>query len=318
MLKDAQIVSEMVKCYGLSSTRLTWFDSLYATKVAARFESGGRLYKLKRFSGKRDSLETIAHRHLWLQKQVGSLLPTWRTTMAGRLYMEVADELYYVTEWVEGRPFDHTVRDARSLGAVLSRVHAFQPHTQYFHAPRLWHRLRTVVQAKRILSNGVVRELPDPMRSFLRKEQQTLRRQMDVTVKRLRVLATKLQPAVLHGDVTIPNLLYDKNGARLIDWETVDGGFAAEELAKTALNTCNLSIELVESLLNGYGWLQLSPENRAAFLYFLHIPREVVYLLHKAEKRSPNEQDRAQWQLVMQNWRDRQLLLNRYPLDMAY
>lgn len=314
MLKDSDIVAAMSASYRLSTDELTWFDSLYVHEVAARFEADGRFYKLKRFRGKLHDLERLAHRHILLQEKMRGVLPTWQVTTCAKPYIELGDNLYYVTDWVSGRTFGHTQSDAHALGRLLSYVHAFDPPDSGFQVPRMQQRLRTTVQAKRILGNGIAQRMPDPIRTFLRREAQSLREQMSIPLRQLRLSAGYLSPAVVHGDVTIPNLLYDEHRARLIDWETANGGFAVEELAKTAMNTCNLSIPLVDSLLDGYHFDALSPEQRAAFLCFLHIPREIVYLLHKAVRRVPNEQDRAQWQLVMQTWRDRETLLNRYPL----
>lgn len=314
MLRDKELLEAIRQKYHLHPTNLTWFDSLYRKHVAARFDTENRSFKVKRFAGARARLVRLAQQHAWLRNKTIAQMPKWYLTADGKDYFQCDGDLFYVTDWVDGRAFNHTEADAYALGQTLGEIHVPLPADSTFNVPQLERRLRPVIQAKRILQTRSFQQMPRGVRQFVRREMVSINQALDVSVTNLHRLKSDLRVSTVHGDVTIPNLLYRGRRAHLIDWELLGGGFASEELAKAAMNTCNLSGELVDKLLDGYGFRSWNAADKQAFQAFLHIPREVVYLLHRVGKSTPTKQDAAQWQLVMQTWRDRMALIERYPL----
>ncbi|CAH8708362.1 phosphotransferase [Paenibacillus thiaminolyticus] len=61
-------------------------------------------------------------------------------------------------------------------------------------------------------------------------------------------------PALIHGDVTFPNVIMHSNGLYLIDWNQVRMESTYYEIAKTLLNTTNFNPLWMGALLQGE-WL---------------------------------------------------------------
>ena len=91
----------------------------------------------------------------------------------------------------------------------------------------------------------------------------------------------KYAPAVIHGDVTRPNILIEKHRVVLLDWEQVKWGNPYEELARALANTANFNINLLMALLSGYECVRpLSSLERQTVAAYFSIPREVWLTAH--------------------------------------
>ncbi len=82
-------------------------------------------------------------------------------------------------------------------------------------------------------------------------------------------------PALVHGDVTYPNVVIRADGLFLIDWERLRMDSIYYEIAKTLLNNTSYQTHLIQSLLRGYEEINpLKPEQRRLIAAFYRLPRE--------------------------------------------
>jgi len=155
--------------------------------------------------------------------------------------------------------------------------------------------------------------IPATARPFWKRIRPGILRDLNRAIETLTHVHSSLANCLVHGDVTVANVLMTDTKAQLIDWELLRSGYAMEELARSAMNVCNLSIPVVESLLDGYGATHWSQEERLAFAAFLRIPSEIVYLL-RVRRRSAQQTDVdvAQWALLRRTWRQRQALVQQF------
>jgi aminoglycoside phosphotransferase (APT) family kinase protein len=297
--------------YGLYPESVKWFHSLYRKRVAARIQTEDRSYKLKRYSGSVPRLRRLHRRCSVVYEMKRVQLPTWYLAKDGRPYVGDKNNLFYLIDWVEGRPYGRDESDVHALGTLLRHLHRF-PSTgsNAFDAPLLRTRLRAWDHTLKILKAKDYAGLPTHVRRFVLRESKYIEHIIKDSLRTLRRETEVLAPVIVHGDVTVPNLLYTDLGVVLIDWERVNLGFAMEELAKTTMNTCDLRLSMVDHLLDGYDLYRLSAQERAVFVAFLQIPREIVFLLHRAEQqRKVTQADLKKWQLVIRTWSDRKNLL---------
>ncbi|WAH35750.1 aminoglycoside phosphotransferase family protein [Alicyclobacillus dauci] len=312
-MTEHDVVALIKAEYNLDVTDVSWHDSLYTSHVAARVKTRQGTFKLKRYSNRFLTLKQLYGRYQTLSSLRILGVPKWHLTTDGAPSTLYRSKAYYLVDWVEGRSFQHSYDDAMALGLLLREVHV-GTRSKEFQIPTLQHRLRPIMNAKEILRRHRYRNLPVQVDRFLQRESSFLQATMTRSVRTLTSLAGELEPKIVHGDVTIPNVLYQGKKAILIDWERVSLGYAMEELAKTAMNTCNLSTGLADHLLQGYGWDAISEPMQTAFRAFLQIPREVIYLLHLSVRKPAGDAERAQWQLIMQTWRDRKAFFAHYEV----
>ncbi|MDT2241959.1 phosphotransferase [Paenibacillus larvae] len=80
-------------------------------------------------------------------------------------------------------------------------------------------------------------------------------------------------PALIHGDVTLPNIIIHPSRPFLIDWDLLRMGSTYYETAKTLLNTTNFDPANISALIKGYEQIKgLTPAERlliSAFFAFL-------------------------------------------------
>lgn len=82
-------------------------------------------------------------------------------------------------------------------------------------------------------------------------------------------------PALIHGDVTFPNVIIRPDRLFLIDWDRVRMGSIYQEVARTLLNTTLFEPLLMEALLRGYEQIKpLRPEERLLISALFRLPRE--------------------------------------------
>lgn len=300
--------------YGVTVIDLSWYDSLYLKRVAAKLECADGWRKLKRYAGTEEALLRLYKKHQALVGAHLSGLPKWYATRAGKPYLKYGGELYYLIDWINGRTFQHSESDARSLGHTLATIHKTRPDLKAFRHPYWRARLRPSMNASRLLDKGISRRLPANARHFVEREGDDIQKTLQRSFHRLHSLHKHLRSGVVHGDVTVPNVLFVGKQAHLIDWERVDLGFPIEELAKTAMNTCHFSVSLVEQLLSGYGYHRFHRHEQALFSAFLEIPREVVHLLQRAANSGTKGKDEAQWDFIIATWEKRRELHRHFSV----
>ena len=82
-------------------------------------------------------------------------------------------------------------------------------------------------------------------------------------------------PSLIHGDVTIPNIIINPNGMFLIDWDCLRMGSTYNEIAKTLLNTTYYNPIHIEALLRGYEEIKpFKSAERLLISALFRLPRE--------------------------------------------
>ncbi|EPZ48264.1 MULTISPECIES: aminoglycoside phosphotransferase family protein [Alicyclobacillus] len=311
-LPNRRLEEVLEDTYGLLVTQMSWHDSLYLKRVAAKVETSSGLLKLKRYTGSEQALRQYYRRYLALARTGFKGLPRWYRTAEGKPYVAVQDELFYLIDWIEGRPFRLSSTDARRLGEALAEMHRVRPDTAGFRKPRWRDQLRQVTQARRLLRGGIAERLPKDARRFIEQQESLLDETFRHVADSLTVRHRLLKSGVVHGDVTLPNILFVDHRARFIDWERLNVGFPLEELAKAAMNTCHFSILHVEHLLTGYDYDLLDHDQKEIFSTFFEIPREVVYLLLRASRGHSTKHDASMWTFVRDTWDARMALIRHF------
>jgi Ser/Thr protein kinase RdoA (MazF antagonist) len=82
-------------------------------------------------------------------------------------------------------------------------------------------------------------------------------------------------PGLIHGDVTIPNIIINASGMFLIDWDGLRIGSTYNEIAKALSNTTYFNTRHISALLRGYEKIKpLIPAERLLISALFRLPRE--------------------------------------------
>jgi Ser/Thr protein kinase RdoA (MazF antagonist) len=82
-------------------------------------------------------------------------------------------------------------------------------------------------------------------------------------------------PALIHGDVTRPNIIINSKGLFLIDWDCLRMGSTYNEIVKTLSNTTYYNPILINALLRGYEEIKpLKSAERLLISALFRLPRE--------------------------------------------
>ncbi|TXK83667.1 phosphotransferase family protein [Paenibacillus sp. N3.4] len=83
------------------------------------------------------------------------------------------------------------------------------------------------------------------------------------------------QPAFIHGDVTIPNIVINSDNLYLVDWDGLTIGSRYNEIAKALLNTSFFNPDHIKETLQGYEEIQsFNSAERLLISALFRLPRE--------------------------------------------
>lgn len=312
--RDVKMQKAIQMAYGVPVEDIKWMDSFYAKSVVACLTASGKRYAWKRCKVKQNAIGRLYRKHRLVAQ--AELAPTWHLTKRGRRTLIWQGRTYYLTDWVDGQRFGTSPSHAYALGQTLGKLHNLDtrrltaPSTASQEMRARCHRLH---QAEHLLSRGnIPPSFPTDVKQFLKRHHSRLLSDIHQSLHILETQQAHLTLCLIHGDVTVPNVLIENEHARLIDWERLRMGFAVEELAKTTMNVCNLSPHMVERLLDGYGMVTLTRDERRAFQAFLQIPREIIYLLLRGNRRLFSATDTSLWRQIIATWEERQRLIHLF------
>lgn len=311
---DGEMKKAIQSAYGLPVDDVKWVDSLYAKSVVACLTAAGKRFAWKRWKTSASAIYGLYQKHRFVAE--ADLAPIWHLTKNGQKTLTWQGNIYYLTDWADGRRFEANPDDAYALGGILRKLHSMdvsslgrdmaKPFAIQSHLPRVYRVARLLQRDQTPVS------CPTEARQFLARHRANILHDIEQSLDSLKSQQPILLPCLVHGDVTVPNVLIHHNQARLIDWERLGFGIAMEELAKTAMNVCNLSPQMVERLLDGYGKDSLATREMSVFRAFMRIPREVIYLLLRGNRQSISTADTSLWQQIISTWEDRQKLLSLF------
>ncbi|UUZ86080.1 phosphotransferase [Paenibacillus sp. P26] len=210
-------------------------------------------------------------------------MPAWLTTRSGRAWVRSQGRLYYGTEWIEGRLLQPSEQDYVRLGQAVASLHtacqdslpASKSYTsmrieEYRTQERLFR--KRFKEVRRRSGAGVwFRGHGDECMALAREAWQLL---ASPEVKHI-LDEEKRHPVLVHGDITIPNVMLTDSRLTFIDWDGLAPGSMYVEIARTASNTAYFNPDLISAFLRGYEEVRpLNAGERRLVSGLFRLPRE--------------------------------------------
>ncbi|OAB35946.1 phosphotransferase [Paenibacillus glacialis] len=281
--------------YGLHLIRISTHDSLYK-KNAVYCATTNRGKSLVKELNTRSLGKTLPQEKFFsyvrkLKTSKYPNTPRWLKTRTGEYSVNWHGRPYYMTEWISGRKITDDVHDYESLGRALAHLHNLRKvqHTptpaythqrikDFKHQGHLFHRQLKGFQQKKTTSSRWFDRFGE---SCVRLTHEAWRIIDDPDVKRI-LLKERWHPALIHGDVTIPNIVIHSGRLFLIDWDCLRTGSKYYEVVKTLSNTTYYNPVLMDAFLQGYEEVRpfKSPE-RLLISALFRLPREAWNVARK-------------------------------------
>jgi Ser/Thr protein kinase RdoA (MazF antagonist) len=283
------IFKHITSQYGLRLRRVKSFDSMYKKNVVYRASTDKGRFLIKAFSnrlldGKSFSKERLVANIKKLKKSHYPHISRFLTTKKGNYYVQTDNKSYYMMEWVKGQPIQNDVEHYEKLGRALAKLHTSckdrdhsvssftKRHIKFFENESHLFRSRLKLIQKMKAKSSIWFKDHGKQCIGLANEAWEIIKKPEVQ----RVLSKeKRRSGLIHGDVTIPNILVHSSELFLIDWDSLRKGSAYYEMAKTLSNTTQYKPELIYALLRGYEKIKhLSQGERLLISALFRLPRE--------------------------------------------
>lgn len=314
--------------FGLRLTRARALRSLYKQRAAFHIytEQGEWLVKpfKRRLLEKTSSLGQIkrmsAHIHRLTEAEYPHF-PPFLQTKSGKQWTKCGKRYYYVTAWMKGQPLQQVPEDYYKLGQVLARLHAIplnkaainiddrtSQQQQFLKLQDLQFRRRLPKLRKRKTKIGRWMRRHGSQCIQLADEAWEVLQQAEV-----KQWIKKERPSLIHGDITIPNIMKLEENMVLIDWDGIRIGSAYDEIAKALMNTANFNEELIRAFMEGYEAVKpLNPSERQLVGALYRLPREAWF----AARHASGRRGREVFHLLSQSWNHRLEAVRRhFPIN---
>lgn len=307
---------KLAHTYELQLKRIESYDSVYRKNAAFRAvtEQGDFLIKpyVKPMVGPTRHLSQLTKSIEHLMALGYPQMPRWKLTKSGKIWKVYKGKRYYVTQWVEGRGL-YTEQDYEELGRAVAQLHV---HTKGLPGGDI-HLTSTRARIKLLKLHyhffqqqlGQCSSRPDHIGRWFRRHGGHCLELIEEAWRRIDNYdmhplwqEERSAPSIIHGDVTVPNVVICPNGLYLVDWDRSGWGSTYEELAKMLLNTTNFQIDKMNAVLRGYeGIKMLNPLERILISALFRVPREAMYVCQsvRAGRKSPT------FDIVKETWKDR-------------
>jgi Ser/Thr protein kinase RdoA (MazF antagonist) len=275
--------------YGLRLRRVKSFDSLYKKNVVYRVSTNKGRFLIKAFSGrlldgKSFDKEKLISNIKKLKKSQYPYITRFLTTKSGKYFVNANNKSYYMMEWIKGNPLQNDAEHYEKLGEALAKLHTSYKDSHYsvssftkrqikiFEIQNRLFQFRLKLIKKKKASPSIWFKDHGKQCIGLANEAWEIIKKPEVQ----RVLSKeKKRTALIHGDVTIPNILVHSSELFLIDWDSLRKGSAYYEIAKTLSNTTYYRPEFIDALLRGYENIKhLSLGERLLISALFRFPRE--------------------------------------------
>jgi Ser/Thr protein kinase RdoA (MazF antagonist) len=286
---------DIVNQYGLQLYRIKPYDSLYKKNAVFRASTNKGKFLIKSIHKRTYGMKLTKEQQSdqlssYIKKLKAYKYPyyaNWLTTKSGRYYMNKNGKPYYMTEWIKGHSLQNNVQDYEALGRALANLHTLykdshsskisftKRHIKLFkHQERLFKLRLTVLREKKTFAKKCkkwFRRHGDRCKALTNEAWKIFR-----TPEVKQIISEEIKhPALIHGDVTIPNIIINSRGLFLIDWDCLRKGSTYNEMAKALLNTTNYNPVHMEALLRGYEELKpLKSAERLLICGLFRLPRE--------------------------------------------
>lgn len=288
---DLARLKNIARKYSLTLTNVKPCASQYKRVAAYRAQTERGPFLIKPFYGRmkntrltsKEQIVKVAACVRILQESAYPHMPRWLLSSTGSYWVAREGRPYYMTEWIEGRKLQPEAQDYRNLGHALASLHAFR---------------NPGLSAKSRFTEALVHAFQSRHRSFRRRlrlvqqdkrEGYWFRRHGEVCVALAerssalldqpavaKILSEEnLHPALIHGDITMPNILIHSDALYLIDWDLSGPGSTYYEVARTLANVTHFNSAWIQALLEGYEEVRpLQPEERIVIRALFGFPRE--------------------------------------------
>ncbi|TDF95080.1 phosphotransferase [Paenibacillus piri] len=282
-------LNQVSRLYGIRLNRHYSYNSYYRANVAFRAETDQGVYLIKPVPN--EYLRVLrAHRWVRMLESAGyPHIPHWLRSLKGKPIVRLNRRYYYMTSWIEGKELGAAEPELEELGRVLGRLH--QTSKQLLEGTCGASYTGLFWNKQVLLKKQFTLHLPRLMRHkgrigrWFRRERgrcvllaaEAARTLRSAGVQAL-LRSEKLRPAIIHGDVTRPNIVCTDERIYLIDWDRARRGSVYMELAKLLTNTTHFSIPLMAAALRGYEeQCPLTREERLLVSALFRMPSEVWY-----------------------------------------
>ncbi|TJY43967.1 aminoglycoside phosphotransferase family protein [Cohnella pontilimi] len=309
------LLKTVIRRFGLSAREVTPHSSFYRPNAAYRVTSGQGDWVLKPFRrtpGRSDAehqIRAVVACIRTLEKSKYPHMPLWRTTTSGRYWLSSGDTVFYMTEWVKGRILSRKPAEFEELGNALARLHGLgRSMSGHRYTRRHKHLLRAKERRFRTQLSKLSKQNSPGGQWFaahgsecnaLAHEAWSLLRRPEAS---LAMDQEREEPSLIHGDVTIPNIIVTAAGIKLIDWDTLRVGSRYMELVKALSNVTGFNPELMAALLRGYEEIRpLNLGERLTIAGLFRLPREAWY----SAEALANGRKHSAFEPLRQTWPDR-------------
>lgn len=301
--------------YGLHLHHVKTHDSLYKKNaVYCASTDKGRFLIKALYIRKLDQKLTKEQLFSYINKLKRARYPNcprWLTTRSGKHSVNSNGKPYYMTEWITGRSLQADVQDYEALGRALANLHTLYKYDRANMSSCTKNQIKNFqiqgrlfqLHLRKIRSQSTV-----PKRWFKKHGDQCIHLAREAwgmmstpEVKHI-IADERNHPALIHGDVTIPNIVINSRGLFLVDWDCLRKGSIYYEIAKTLSNTTQYNPVLMYALLRAY--VEIHPLNsaeRRLISAFFRLPREAWV---EAQKISRGRSHRGLTLLAL-TWEDR-------------
>lgn len=289
-------IRRVLRKYGFVARQIKTYDSHYARGVAFRVGTRRGDVAVKPFRGSSRRLSAICMRVQRLRKLGFCHMPRWYHTTSGRPWVTSHDQVIYVTEWIEGQQLGERVNDYGLLGGALGSLHRRTTiHTSSLKQVA-WNKLLGDFQRCEVLLRDLnAQKIGKLLGTWYENAYHDIIKLSGSAWSEMRNLIQKqgesLRLSLIHGDVTVPNVIIQDNKAVLIDFEQLKYGFSTIELAKVLANTTGFKTKNMRALLKSYEkQFPLTPLERKLLLASYSIPREFYTSIKQAQKKGGTPQ----------------------------
>jgi Ser/Thr protein kinase RdoA (MazF antagonist) len=293
LLSQSEIRS-ISRRFRLQSVRSKPVSSFYRKNAVIQIMTDLDTYALKPFnrnphfrSGPAAQMKTAAAYAGLLMNNAYGFMPDWLPAESGKLWIMHQGKPFYMTEWIHGRPMG-TEQDHEQLGHALAALHTIRCGLPPASQSATVRQIRLWKDKDRYLRKQVGRasSVNPALRRFAGKYGAAWRRFSDEAWAEIRhpdisrlCSEEKANPALIHGDVTPPNVIIgDDERLYIIDWDFIRIGSTYADTAKAIMNTTGFNTAFMEAFLKGYeGIRPLSPPERRLIKALYGLPREAWY-----------------------------------------
>lgn len=286
-------VRKIIRRFGMNMLSLKMRSSFYRKNAVIQVQTENGVYALKPFfrntylrSSTVQQIKTAMNVARFLMDNGYNYMPNWLSTKSNALWTIDQGRPFYITEWIKGRNLEGA-EDFEELGRALATLHTLSYDIHTTKKSYTLKRIRIWKFQDRLFRKRMAKVIQNKERhrGWYKKYGKAFKRQVDRAWTDLEepaiVTLLKMEPpALIHSDITTPNVIISDDGRLyIIDWDCVKVGSIYVDISKALRNTTQFNPEFIQSLLKGYEELKpLHQSERRVITSLYGIPQEAWYV----------------------------------------